>query len=117
MNREQLRALVLQYFSQLRDGCGDSNCNNPDCASCPNAKVLSKADAFSRSLALAAQKVPLCSDRKIRIDQDSIQGFIKDGKAGVERVGAVFARFESICALFPTLVSTFHTQAGCFFVL
>jgi hypothetical protein len=54
--------LIQNYYKQLTDGCGNSNCDNPTCASCPHFtfKALDRNKLALHAVALAREKARLC---------------------------------------------------------
>ena len=82
MRRRRLRAkrLVEGYFQNLMEGCGNSACTNPNCASSSGFKKLHKSEALKKALALAskANKPKMCV-----VKQNSREG--EKGSESAER--------------------------------
>merc|ERR1712137_752474 len=55
--RELLRKYILQFYKQLSTGCGRPICNNPLCASNPEADHFEDEELKKRCLKLGAQYV------------------------------------------------------------
>eukprot|EP01135_Chromosphaera_perkinsii_P003479 Nk52_evm5s245 gene=Nk52_evmTU5s245 len=58
------KQLLTKYFNQLKQGCGDSTCDNPHCASNPNFKPLNNNECAAAALKLSAQGGRLCIEEK-----------------------------------------------------
>ncbi|KAK3865964.1 hypothetical protein Pcinc_028466 [Petrolisthes cinctipes] len=52
--------LIEKYYFQLTDGCGNPNCNNPDCASSGKVGQLTSNEAAGKALQLFASRARLC---------------------------------------------------------
>lgn len=52
--------LIEKYYFQLTDGCGNSQCDNPNCASSGKVGPLSSNEAAGKALQLFAARARLC---------------------------------------------------------
>lgn len=52
--------LIEKYYFQLTDGCGNSSCNNPNCASSGKVGQLSSNEAAGKALQLFASRARIC---------------------------------------------------------
>jgi len=79
---------IQQFYFQLTDGCGRSNCANPDCASNPNFAKLSSDEAAARAMILFKNKNPLCDKPPLKVprtysEEDEINSTESTGNAVV----------------------------------
>ena len=51
---------IQQFYFQLTEGCGRSNCSNADCASNPSFEKVSSDEAAARAMIMFKNKVALC---------------------------------------------------------
>lgn len=71
LNRKRAAAkqLIEAYYFQLTDGCGDSNCENKYCASCPafTFKDKDRNILAVTSIDLFKQKAQLCQTERNKL--------------------------------------------------
>ncbi|KOB73457.1 Ubiquitin-protein ligase E3A [Operophtera brumata] len=60
MKRAAAKQLIERYFYQLLDGCGNSNCDNQNCASSGEARNLSPNEAAAEAIKLFYKEARLC---------------------------------------------------------
>ena len=58
---------IQQFYFQLTDGCGRSNCANPDCASNPSFVKLTSDEAAARAMILFKNKIQLCDKPSVKV--------------------------------------------------
>ena len=64
---------IQQFYFQLTEGCGRSNCTNPDCASNPSAKKLSSDFAAAKAMILFKEKRSLCDKPPSKVARTDIK--------------------------------------------
>ncbi|KAL8617103.1 hypothetical protein ACOMHN_014273 [Nucella lapillus] len=62
MKRQAAAQLIQNYYKQLTDGCGNSDCDNPSCASCPNFtfKSTDRNRLAIQAVTLSRERARLC---------------------------------------------------------
>lgn len=62
MKRQAAAQLIQNYYKQLTDGCGNSDCDNPSCASCPNFsfKSADRNKLAIQAVTLSRERARLC---------------------------------------------------------
>ncbi|ESO89420.1 hypothetical protein LOTGIDRAFT_218813 [Lottia gigantea] len=73
MKRAAAKQLIERYYYQLTNGCGDPNCRNAYCSSCPEF-CFRHADRNSlalRAIDLFRSKVKLCDDHSNKVRRPS----------------------------------------------
>ena len=58
---------IQQFYFQLTEGCGRTNCANHDCASNPAFKKISSDEAAARAMILFKNKVQLCDKPPFKV--------------------------------------------------
>lgn len=60
--RQAAAQLIQNYYKQLTDGCGNSDCDNPSCASCPDFsyKSTGRNELALQAITLSRQRARLC---------------------------------------------------------
>ena len=60
--RQAAAQLIQNYYKQLTDGCGNSDCDNPSCASCPDFsfKSVDRNKLAIQAITLSRQRARLC---------------------------------------------------------
>ena len=60
--RQAAAQLIQNYYKQLTDGCGNSDCDNPTCASCPEFcyKSIDRNNLAVQAVTLSRQRARLC---------------------------------------------------------
>lgn len=73
--RKRAKEIIEKFFHQITEGCGKSDCSNPNCASNPNFQQIPKNQAAVLAVKLAQSKALLCdsmnSPSKSKIDDDN----------------------------------------------
>lgn len=64
MNRTTAKHLIERYFRQLTEGCGNGDCRNEFCASCPSCETMDKNAAAAKALELFKNNAKLCDPSK-----------------------------------------------------
>lgn len=67
--RAAAKQLIEAYYFQLTDGCGNTDCGNTFCASCPNFsyKHEDRNKLAVTSIALFKQKAQLCQNERNKV--------------------------------------------------
>lgn len=60
MKRAAAKKLIERYFYQLREGCGNSECKNKNCASSGEVRNLTPNQAAAKALQLYSEDAELC---------------------------------------------------------
>lgn len=60
--RAQTKELIEKYFYQLTIGCGNTNCENVNCASNSNFEKLTPNHAAARAIKLYSEESKFCDD-------------------------------------------------------
>ncbi|KAK5870264.1 hypothetical protein PBY51_024916 [Eleginops maclovinus] len=71
MNRATAKHLIERYFRQLTRGCGNGDCTNEICASCPDFRQLDNNTAAAKALELFKVNAKLCNPHPSKKDSDS----------------------------------------------
>ncbi|KAK5931263.1 hypothetical protein CgunFtcFv8_027425 [Champsocephalus gunnari] len=71
MNRATAKHLIERYFRQLTEGCGNGDCTNEICASCPDFRSLDSNTAAAKALDLFKVNAKLCNPNPSKKEQDS----------------------------------------------
>ena len=61
MKRAAVKNLIERYFRQLTEGCGNSDCANPNCFSSGRVEAMTRDRAAAAALQLFKSKSTLCS--------------------------------------------------------
>uniref|UniRef100_A0A2M4ADR0 Ubiquitin-protein ligase E3A n=1 Tax=Anopheles triannulatus TaxID=58253 RepID=A0A2M4ADR0_9DIPT len=69
LKRATAKKLIEQYFYQLIDGCGNTECTNKHCASSGKVEKLSPNAAAARAIQLFSQEATLCYTKEQHRDQ------------------------------------------------
>lgn len=62
MKRAAAKKLIERYFYQLREGCGNNECKNKNCASSGQVSNLTPNQAAAKALQLYSEDAELCDN-------------------------------------------------------
>ncbi|KAJ1525999.1 hypothetical protein ONE63_009178 [Megalurothrips usitatus] len=74
MKRAAAKKLIERYFYQLLEGCGNTDCDNVNCASSGKAKVLTPNQAAAQAIQLFSQEARLCDAQPSKVARTSESG-------------------------------------------
>ncbi|XP_076446588.1 ubiquitin-protein ligase E3A-like isoform X2 [Babylonia areolata] len=130
MKRQAARQRIQNYYKQLTDGCGNSDCDNPSCASCPDFtfKSADRNTLAAQALRLLQERARLCdgipekytkfpvqeTDEISYLDEEKMISLIKEGQSSgswnrlIRTIGSVFSNPDSLMRSF--CVTTVHSK-------
>ena len=74
---------IQQFYFQLTDGCGRSDCTNPDCASNPNFQKLTSDAAAAKAMILYRNKSILCGKPPSKVPRTDSEDDLQHGSTSV----------------------------------
>lgn len=74
MKRAAAKKLIERYFYQLREGCGNSECKNKNCASSGEVRNLTPNQAAAKALQLYSEDAELCDVHPSKVARTRVEG-------------------------------------------